>query len=353
MTTDELALEVLNEPVFVDAPPRRRRDYLALIEAAYDVTSDDGTWLLEIVRAASPILDSGFGVTGQFWALSPGKATVRHPVYVGCSPAIFEAHMNAGAKLTAAQADALFLIGNPCKVIGNQTRDQFARPYSAYRAHVDPEAFIHISAADVTRRGCAITAPRVTDAWSPAVARAFAQVTRHIVAGMRLRGSLRGGATGPSQHSSSGADAVLDPKGRLLHAEPSAAGRREREGLIDAVGRLLDSRRVRRSSPEQAVALWRALVLGRWSLIDHRDRDGKRLLLARRNSPAVHEPGALSEEERRAAALFALLGSNKLVAYELGMAPSTVSEQLKSAARKLGCRDRSELRWILNPSPAP
>src|SRR6185295_8022801 len=90
-------------------------------------------------------------------------------------------------------------------------------------------------------------------------------------------------------------------------------------------------------------------VFGRWSLIDHRDSDSKRFLLAQRNAPEVDEPASLREEERRAAALFALLGSVKLVAYELGLATSTVSEQLQSAARKLGCRDRFDLARILTP----
>lgn len=95
--------------------------------------------------------------------------------------------------------------------------------------------------------------------------------------------------------------------------------------------------------------LWRALILGRWSLVDHRDSDGKRFLLARRNEPGVVGLTALNASERRTAAMFSMLGSVKLVAYELGLAPSTVSEELKSAARKLGCGNRAELAGLLQP----
>jgi DNA-binding CsgD family transcriptional regulator len=346
----ELELEVFNEPVFADAPSHGERDYVALIEAAYDLAIDDGTWLLGIVRAASPILDCGDGVSGHFWDLSQkDKLAVRHPIYVGCASRLRDAHMASGGMLTATQAHATYLAGNPCKVIAERQRHQFPRAYEAYKAHTGSDGFIHVSSADLTRTGCAITAPHLGDA-SPALHRALAQVTRHIVAGMRLRRSL-GTSESDSEARSPAADAVLDSEGRLLHAEPHADSRRERESLIDAVRRLLDSRRARHAQPEHAVELWRALVLGRWSLVDHQDSDGKRFLLARRNAPNVEEPTALKEEERRAAALFALLGSVKLVAYELGLAQSTISEQLKCAARKLGCRDRSELARFLTTAP--
>jgi DNA-binding CsgD family transcriptional regulator len=348
----ELELGVVSDPVFVDAPAAREHDYLAVIEAAYDLTSDDGTWLLEIVRAAWPILDRGFGVAGFFWDISQDRHRVSHPTFVGCSPKLHEAFMDAGSRLTAAQAHATYL-STPCKALGDRAGREFERAYSAYRSREIADCLVHVSCADVTRKGCALTAPRIGESSPPAFSRALNQISRHVVAGMRLRRSFRADPRAKELPSPDAADAVLDPTGRLLHAESPARGRREGESLIDAVRRLLESQRIRRSQPEHAVELWRALVLGRWSLIHHQDSDGKRFLLARHNAPDVDEPGALKEDERRAAALFALLGSVKLVAYELGLAESTVSERLKSAVRKLGCRDRAELIRILNPEPAP
>jgi DNA-binding NarL/FixJ family response regulator len=64
----------------------------------------------------------------------------------------------------------------------------------------------------------------------------------------------------------------------------------------------------------------------------------------------------LTDGERCAAALYALVGSVKLVAYELGLAQSTISQQLTAASRKLGCRDRFELARFFgvgSGSPSP
>jgi DNA-binding CsgD family transcriptional regulator len=87
----------------------------------------------------------------------------------------------------------------------------------------------------------------------------------------------------------------------------------------------------------------RALVAGRWSLVERCDRDGKRFLLARKNVPEVHEPGALAPAERRVAALLAMGHSQKLVSYELGLGAAAVSQLARAALRKLGVRSRSEL----------
>jgi DNA-binding NarL/FixJ family response regulator len=96
--------------------------------------------------------------------------------------------------------------------------------------------------------------------------------------------------------------------------------------------------------PGQAIALWRTLMAGRYSLIDTRDHDGKRCLLARRNEPDTPAPAAVSVEERAVLARFALGQSGKQVAYELGVSPSTVSARLQRGLRKLGLRTVAELR---------
>jgi DNA-binding CsgD family transcriptional regulator len=346
MTAPEpvLEAEVVSRPVFEDAPPPGPRDYLALIEAAYDLTTDNRSWLLQVLRTASPMLDSGHGVSGWFWDLAQeGKIKIDHPTYVGCSRELFEAHRTSGQKFTAAQAQRFHLLGRPCKLMEPRALREYGKVNTTYRDHMTPDGFVNVTCADLTRVGCMIFAPRAGPSrLAPAVQRTFDQVARHIVAAMRLRQAL-GSARSIGVD---GADAVFDQQGRLVHAEPDASGQRQRASLLDGVRRLLDSRQVRRSQPEHAVALWRALVIGQWSLVDHQDSDGKRFLLAQRNSLVVPEPTALTEAERSAAGLYALMGSVKLVAYELGLAQSTISEQLMAASRKLGCRDRFELARI-------
>jgi DNA-binding CsgD family transcriptional regulator len=63
----------------------------------------------------------------------------------------------------------------------------------------------------------------------------------------------------------------------------------------------------------------------------------------------------LSERERQAVALAAIGHANKLIAYDLGIAATTVAELLKRAAVKLGAESRVALirafRERLAPAP--
>jgi DNA-binding CsgD family transcriptional regulator len=339
----ELRLELVSQPVFEEPPPEQERDYVGLIEATYDLSGSEGAWLGRVVRAAYPVLNRGLGVAGFLWDLShDGELRVASPTYVGCSPLVHAGLSDSGARLTQTQAHALYLRGRPCKLMGEDARIRYPRAHAAYQAHVDLAGFIYMSCADVTLRGCMVLAPNTRGTPGVHLGRALDHVARHVTSGLRLKRTL--------VESIDSADAILDDKGTLVHATSEVSGRRERGSFVTAARRMLDSRRVRRSHPSQAVELWRALVLGRWSLVDHLDSDGKRFLIARRNPVGAHEPASLSEGERRASLLFALLGSVKLVAYELGLSPSTISGELKSACRKLGCRNRAELAALLQPT---
>ena len=92
------------------------------------------------------------------------------------------------------------------------------------------------------------------------------------------------------------------------------------------------------------LSLWRGLVSGRWSLVDHFDSDGKRFILARENPPSL--PGATGLTDRQRQILFYVGAgwSNKEVGYALGVAESTVAVHLRNALRALGVRSRAE--WI-------
>jgi DNA-binding CsgD family transcriptional regulator len=161
----------------------------------------------------------------------------------------------------------------------------------------------------------------------------------HLTTALRLRDRIRGAAgTDP------GVEAVLDPGGRVHHAQAKARGADERESLAAAVRRVERARgSLRRAGPEEAADLWTGLVDGRWTLIDQCEADGRRIVLARRNEPRLEDPRALTERERAVLVHVALGHSNKYVAYLLGLAPSTVAAHLASARHKLGLRSRVEL----------
>jgi DNA-binding NarL/FixJ family response regulator len=92
-----------------------------------------------------------------------------------------------------------------------------------------------------------------------------------------------------------------------------------------------------------ALETWKALVRGRWSLVDWFDTDGRRYLLAIPNSPHVTDPRGLTERESQVVTYVMLGHTNKMIAYRLGLSTSRVSTILRTAMRKLGSRTRPQL----------
>lgn len=112
-------------------------------------------------------------------------------------------------------------------------------------------------------------------------------------------------------------------------------------------------RRLRPASQEEAQALWKGLIEGAWSLLDHVESGGKRFVLTRRNPIGASDPNALTPRERAVLAFAAMGRQNKYIAYALGLSPSTVAAHLRSACRKLGFASRREVILSFAPLVAP
>ena len=167
----------------------------------------------------------------------------------------------------------------------------------------------------------------------------WSRLAAHLAAGMRLRRKLAE-AVAP--------EAVLHPDGRVEHAEAAAQPKAAREVLRSAARAVDRARsRLRREDPDAALDVWKGLVAGRWSLVDRFESDGRRYLVARRNDPDVSAAPALTRREAQVAGYAALGHGNKLIAYELGLAVSTVANYLATSCRKLGVRSRLELAPIM------
>ncbi|HSD89766.1 MAG TPA: helix-turn-helix transcriptional regulator, partial [Kofleriaceae bacterium] len=194
-------------------------------------------------------------------------------------------------------------------------------------------------------KGIVLAAPQRADAHADRRSqRLWAKVSAHLAAGRRLRERLAG----------SPFEAVLTPSGKLEHAEGDSKSPSTREALRAAVVRQEKARgKARRKDPEGATDMWTALVGGRWSLLDHFERGGRRYIVARRNEHGGADPRALAERERAVAQLAALGKSNKLIAYELGVSESTVASHLSSAMRKLRVKTRVELLRLLMQMQMP
>jgi DNA-binding CsgD family transcriptional regulator len=98
---------------------------------------------------------------------------------------------------------------------------------------------------------------------------------------------------------------------------------------------------VRRTEPEEAVALWQGLIDGRWSLLEQIDNDARRWTLAR-NEPPTPKP-TLNRREQEVVDRVALGYSNKLIAYTLNLSTGTVANLIACASRKLGAHSRVNL----------
>lgn len=109
---------------------------------------------------------------------------------------------------------------------------------------------------------------------------------------------------------------------------------------------------LRAEDPTAAIEAWKALVAGRWSLVDHVDSDGKRFLVARKNDPDHAGPTGLSRRERQILAARARGFSLKLIAYDLGLSIAGVSRGLQSGMTKLGVRHEGELAAFFSQPPA-
>jgi DNA-binding CsgD family transcriptional regulator len=111
----------------------------------------------------------------------------------------------------------------------------------------------------------------------------------------------------------------------------------------------------RARDPQQDVIEWKGPIAARWSLLAVSELDGVTYLVARQTRPAGRCPGALTEREEEVVALAVMGHHNKLIAYNLGIAHSTVRVLISRAAGKLGTRSREDMirHWIERRAEKP
>lgn len=314
-----------------------RLDPVGIIEACYAPAGEDREWLQGVLEAAQP-LDRGLGAAAAVFSTQDGRLT-HHAL---ASRNLGEEQLARSVAFWEREADpalvrAIFPPGVPVALWSRIARRLPTTPLPLGTA----SDALAILAIDHDGRGVFLTTPsprRIQLA--SRTQQQLTGVSAHLLSALRLRARVPA-APGPAGE---GVEAVLDPDGRVQHAVAAARAAPARAHLAAAVQRVERARgRLRRADPEEAVALWTGLVDGRWSLVDHCEADGRRLVLARRNEPGVRDPRALAPRERDVLA-YALQGhANKHIGYLLGIAPSTVASHLRAALAKLRVRSRREL----------
>lgn len=343
-------------------------DLLTLLDRAYDLDAAEPAWLEAVASAAAPFLANGDGMAA-FLADREGRIhTPRYAGHVewsGWGEVWFEGlrqlpppMMRRALELTpvaysidrrgallnghATMADAIAadLRGEPGAggvarrgIWDEATQRQISGPFldSLDVVGLDPsgEAVVLLG----VRRALSKRPVGTREAaW-------LGRIAGHLASALRLRRAL------VKPHALlDGSSPVFDTAARPLH-EADEQTRLGLAALRAAVRAQLHARRGS-TSPTDVLEHWRALVLGRYSLLDVFDRDGKRFVVARPNVPlgrAIERAASLTAGERAVLALLAGGASNKLIAYDLGISTSTVAARLASAASKLGTSTHVEL----------
>ena len=328
-----------------------RKDPLHLLEAAYTFHGEERAWLQGVVRAARPYdLGGGLGA--------------------------YVTELGSRIRLRTMAADRLdFDIGDMWRSFARVSVAAVIR-----RMHAPSPARYSVDAAaqvasdtrlpDVVKELLELDSPRgwgviggdvdvetvvlylqspVRDALVPADRRVVDAVGAHLGACLRMRRALHGTVPGAEGTST---EAILSPAGKILHAR-GATAQRSLSALVEAVRRT-ERARLRRTPPDERLALWTALFEGRWSIVETVERDGKRMLLACKNEPETAAMRRLTSLERAVAQYAALGHPYKYVAYELGISLSGVAAHLQRALRKLGLRSRADLiRLLGGGAPLP
>jgi DNA-binding NarL/FixJ family response regulator len=314
--------------------------FVGAVELSYSEPESDALWLRQIIEQLAPVMQAGLGVFGWFYdARDLSNIKIMHPTLLNTPSGALEA---LHATLTSEHRDDRFIAqhyATPAGTVSGQLGERYAtyRPLHEGLGPLGIRDIVTINAFDVDGRGVAINAfsPREMTL-EPQRLGELQRVSAHLISAGRLRrlGGIR--------------EAVLDVHGKVQHATGEAKEAAARAALGLAARAVEAARgRLKRAEPSQALETWRALVEGRWSVVDFIDTDGKRFLVARVNEPTPPSNArGLSKREHQIAALVGRGHSNKLIAYDLGLGEGTIASYVSRVIEKLGVSSRGEVIQI-------
>lgn len=325
---------------------RPKRASVALVEAAYDLEASPRAWLGELARCVGASASPEGRILALEFAADEGGSPIRtvSGVGMGESELAWLERAFAGTGLHRALRATVGPIESFPSVarLSERTRGsgRAARVFSPFMRRFGFEDVVALTAHDGTGRGVLFNFVLGAARSARPDLRALERALPHVSAALRLRLALRrhGGSELPL-----GAELMLDSAGHVVEGEATTS---DRERLRHAIVQRDRARTARGTeSSEDALAAWTALVDGRWTLVDHFERGGRRYVVAVPNLPEVRDPRALSRVERAVLALVLLGRSNKAIAYELGIAAPTVAAYLRDIRGKLGAHGMAAARW--------
>lgn len=313
----------------------KSNDLVSIVESCYDAIEDDRDWLANLFESAAPLLDLGGGIGLSMVRESPGGRGIALSHAKGRLQTILRASWPVIEHLDETTYRNFYYPPQPV-VITSQVIANFDLAYRALFATMMKV----VGAKDLLAmlgypaRGWAFSM-FIAVGDQPIDARlrdALRRLRIHVEASLRLR-----------LFSDSDSVAVLRPDGKLEHLANDLADSQGRE--LSEQATTIEALRTRsgRADPHRALGVWQALVNGQWSVVERRERDGKRYYHVFENAPHLYAHRALSESEALILGLSLQGLSGKDVAYATGLSPSRVSTALAEAAERLGFPSREEL----------
>ncbi|HVT09678.1 MAG TPA: LuxR C-terminal-related transcriptional regulator [Polyangia bacterium] len=308
----------------------------AFFEAAYNVDINDDEWVAETSRAArlvwgrggplhAALYDAADPAAFRTWAMHTIDMTDTAVAALRQAPSRMPAEFVLRSVRTG-------LVHRSGRALAPKTlKEEFQR-----MAQIGAPDCLTINGLDPEGKG-AMVSFWITDGSRPGSKESaiYRRMAQHLAAANRCRRRLREARASATD----GAEAVLDARLRIVHAEGDARDETARIELVAAA----TAREQTKRSRTDALERWHALTRTRWTLVDSFERDGKRYVVARENQARIQGLGQLTSRERQIVAHFALGLTVKETAYALGIAYSTVRVLLRRAAHKLGVASREAL----------
>ncbi len=308
-------------------------DPIAVLEAGYSRWGDRGLWLSGVAEALRPALDRGMGAIA--YRIPCGRFEPADLVLLDDAAREF-GRLRYLERLRAASTTPgvleRYVRQKPLGLV--LTRESLGDLVPHERPRVDSLGLL-VPDGEGNTWVFAFESPRV-ERVSATERRLWARIALHLGASVRLM-SQGGSLSDPE------VEAIMEEDGALVHVSSDLTAA-FRERLREGVRRIVQARsRKGRSRREAALTIWGGLLLGRLTVVDHFDTDGRRYIVARRNEPRPPCFGTLGRREGQVAFYCAAGFSTKEIAYALGLSASTVRSHVASVLRKLGLSSRVEL----------
>ena len=322
---------------------------IGFLEAAYALERSDQDWLQQLTVAFGALGGPDYNYSGLFYdASNVADLKLWNVCRLQEVPPELERTWSVFGSLTdAAFVRSTFrslLVGSARK-----TAAAYVGPLLAERDRNGYGDFLYMNSLDPSGIGCVLTQGCREREYTPSArdAAVLKRLATHLSSAFRARrrlvaGDTSAGSESPPSRLTSGAEAVLDPRGVILHAEGAAKEKSARKRLERATASI-ELARSKRSEGMRALNRWHPLTGARWTLVDSFEEGGRRYVVARENQAEAHGFIALTDRERQVVVHAALGLTNKQIAYTLGISDATVRVLMARAANRLGVHSRKNL----------